>query len=133
MRFGIIDRGDVNSKEVSKRIKDACIEHEWEFSMQNPDLIISVGGDGTMLRSIHAYINQLDQVTFVGVHTGTLGFFTDYTQSEINLFLNDLFTRKPKIEAFPMLEIDLPEKEEKFYAFNEKNLRKRWISERLIP
>ena len=29
MRFGIIDRGDVNSKEVSKRIKDACIEHEW--------------------------------------------------------------------------------------------------------
>lgn len=119
MRFGIIDRGDVNSKEVSKRIKDACIEHEWEFSMQNPDLIISVGGDGTMLRSIHAYINQLDQISFVGVHTGTLGFFTDYTQSEINLFLNDLFTRKPKIEAFPMLEIDLPEKEEKFYAFNE--------------
>ena len=28
MRFGIIDRGDVNSKEVSKRIKDALEEYK---------------------------------------------------------------------------------------------------------
>lgn len=119
MRFGIIDRGDDNSKAVSKRIKEACKESGWEFSMEAPDLIISVGGDGTMLRSIHAYIDQLDQVSFVGIHTGTLGFFTDYTQNEINLFLNDLCKRRPSIEAFPMLEIVLPKKHEKFYAFNE--------------
>lgn len=119
MRFGIIDRGDENSKAVSKKICEKCIEHGMTYSMESPDLIISVGGDGTMLRSIHTYIDQLDHVSFVGIHTGTLGFFTDYTQNEVNLFLNDLMKRNPVIESFPVLEISLPEKDETFYAFNE--------------
>ena len=55
----------------------------------------------------------------MGIHTGTLGFLTDYTKQEIHLFLHGLFNKKPQLEEFPLLEITLPEKKETFYAFNE--------------
>lgn len=122
MRFAIVDRGDENSKSVSNYLISKCKEYEWICDEKNPEIVLSVGGDGTMLRSIHHYMDQLDTINFVGIHTGTLGFFTDYTQPEIHLFLNDLMTKKPKIEAFPLLEITLPEVQQTFYAFNEMRI-----------
>ncbi len=119
MKFTIVERGDTHSNEVSSYIKNSCIAQGWKYDNENPELIISVGGDGTMLHSIHDYLDQLDTAAFVGVHTGTLGFLTDYTQQEINLFLHGLFNKRPVIEEFPLLEIHLPEKNETFYAFNE--------------
>lgn len=119
MRFTIVERGDEHSSEVSSYIKKQCLTQGWKYDQENPELLISVGGDGTMLRSIHDYIDKLDSCYVVGVHTGTLGFLTDYTQQEINLFLHGLFNKKPEIEEFPLLEIDLPQVNEKIYAFNE--------------
>ena len=57
---------------------------------KNPELIITIGGDGTLLHAIHTDIDKLDSVSFVGIHTGTLGFFTDYTSDEIDQFVADL-------------------------------------------
>lgn len=119
MKFAIMDRGDSFSNEVSAYIKQHCIQNEWTYDQDHPDLLISVGGDGTMLRSIHAYIDQLDHLLFVGIHTGTLGFLTDYTKQEIHLFFHGLFNKKPVIEEFPLLEIDLVGMDQTFYAFNE--------------
>ncbi|RHS99183.1 NAD kinase [Firmicutes bacterium AM41-11] len=119
MKFAIVERGDAYSKELADYIKERCQQEGWQYHKSNPDLIISIGGDGTMLRSIHEYLDQLDSVCFVGIHTGTLGFLTDYTKQEIHLFLHGLFNKKPQLEEFPLLEITLPEKKETFYAFNE--------------
>lgn len=44
------------------------------FDDINPEIVISVGGDGTLLRAMHMYEYQLDRVRFLGVHTGHLGF-----------------------------------------------------------
>lgn len=122
MKFSIVDRGDDNSKAVSAYVINQCEENEWIYEEKDPEIVLSVGGDGTMLRSIHTYMDILDRVCFVGIHTGTLGFFTDYTQAEIHLFVHDLLTKKPKIEEFPLLEISLPEIQESFYAFNEMRI-----------
>ena len=122
MRFHVIDRQDDNSKLVSKRIKEDCLAQGWTEDDRRPQLLISVGGDGTLLRAIHTYSDRLDSISFVGIHTGTLGFFTDYTQDELDRFLHDLFTRSADIEAFPMLEISLPKSDRTFYAFNEARI-----------
>ena len=43
-----------------------------EYNPDDPDLVISVGGDGTIALSVHQYMEQ--KVSFVGVHYGNLGF-----------------------------------------------------------
>jgi NAD+ kinase len=45
-----------------------------EMERQNVDFIISVGGDGTILRTIH---KMVDPVPILGINMGTLGFLVD--------------------------------------------------------
>ena len=74
MRFSMVDRGDENSKRVAKALKKKCISIGWEYEEENCEVIFSVGGDGTLLRAIHTYIDKLDEIQFVAIHTGNLGF-----------------------------------------------------------
>ena len=122
MRFVVIDRQDANSKRVSQQIKEKCIAHDWILDEKKPDILFSVGGDGTLLRAIHSYVDRLDSMSFVGIHTGTLGFLTDYTQEELDTFLLDVFKQQPEIEEFPMLEITLPQDKQTYYAFNDARI-----------
>lgn len=119
MRFTIVQRGDNYSQSISSYLKKQCIEQlDWEYDEQNFDIVLSVGGDGTLLRGIHQYLDKLDHIQFVGIHTGTLGFFTDYTFEEVDTFINDIKRNKPHIEKSPLLEIELDGKQ-KVYALNE--------------
>ncbi len=59
-----------------------------------PDLILSVGGDGTLLRDIRNH-SKGTHGTFLGINTGTLGFLmNDFnTNSQIKEFIeNPIFT-----------------------------------------
>lgn len=60
-----------------------------------------------MLRAIHTFIDRLDTVSFVGVHTGTLGFYTDYEASEVNQLIEDLITKEPEFEGQTLVEATL--------------------------
>ena len=72
-----------------------------------------------MLRAIHTYIDKLDEIQFVAIHTGNLGFFTDYTQDEVDHLVYDLKHNKPVVEEFNLLQMDLPQVNETLYALNE--------------
>ena len=119
MRFGIIDREDNLSVKKRKSIIERLTSIGWMYDIENPELVISIGGDGTLLRAIHYYIDILDSVMFVAIHTGTLGFLTDYTNDEIDQFIQDITTKKPDIESRPMLEIQIPQKNQTCYALND--------------
>lgn len=119
MRFTIVQRGDNHSQSISSYLKKQCIEQlEWEYDEQEFDIVLSVGGDGTLLRGIHQYLDKLDHIQFVGIHTGTLGFFTDYTFEEVDTFINDIKRNNPHIEKSPLLEIEF-DNQERVYALNE--------------
>ncbi|MDD7280482.1 NAD kinase [Floccifex sp.] len=119
MKFAIIDRTDYNSIQQRNEIKKQLMEHGLEYDEKYPDLVICVGGDGTFLRAIHQYIDILDTTMFVGIHTGTLGFLTDFTQREINELIHLIVHTTPVIENRPMLKIEFKDKEEVCYALNE--------------
>ncbi|WP_438588552.1 NAD(+)/NADH kinase [Dubosiella newyorkensis] len=118
IRFTTIIRDDEHSRKISSLIRKECEAIGWIYDEKEPTVVISIGGDGTLLRAIHHYIDQLDQIGFIGIHTGTLGFFTDYTQSQIPLFLQDVSHNPPSYDEFSLLELTL-EDGQVLYAFNE--------------
>lgn len=118
MRFAIIDRGDENSRSLAAKLLHILETRNWICDPDHPELVLCIGGDGTLLRAIHEYMDQLDTVAFLGIHTGTLGFFTDYTEDEIEQMLLDL-EGTPEIEESRLVEAYFPEDGSRCLALNE--------------
>lgn len=91
-----------------------------EYDEAHPELVIAVGGDGTILFAVHKYLDQLESVMFVGIHTGTLGFFTDYNRDEIYDLINDIQRKTPKV--FPRSLLEVHSHGQVHYALNEMRL-----------
>lgn len=87
--YALVCKQDEISMTIYQKIKSA-LDKVMNYDEKHPELVISIGGDGTMLHCVHLYENQLDQVAFIGIHTGTLGFLTDYQKDEIEQFIEDI-------------------------------------------
>ena len=97
---------------IRDRLNDILIYDE-----EHPEMVISVGGDGTMLYSVHKYMDQLERVAFIGIHTGTLGFLTDYQRDEYQQLIDDI--RKGDYLIYERHLLEVKTKEEKYLALNE--------------
>lgn len=104
-RFALETRGDAFSDQLQEQVKARLVGLGFEYDVHDPELIITIGGDGTFLRAIHRHVDRLNLVAFVGIHTGTLGFFTDYSQNDLEEFYNDLNTKEAEIQKVPLLKI----------------------------
>ena len=80
------------------------------------DFLISMGGDGTMLRLCHQYSHL--NAAMLGVNLGHLGFMADIPASDIFPSLTDLFKGAYTIEKRIVLETDT-EGQDPLYAVNE--------------
>ncbi|MDH6358257.1 NAD kinase [Parabacteroides sp. PF5-9] len=89
------------------------------------DLALSIGGDGTFLRTI-ARINKQD-IPILGINTGRLGFLADIGSNEIEEALEELFKNYYKIEERTLLALQTKEPVFKGYnyALNEVAILKR--------
>ena len=114
-RYAIVAKQDDVSRLVASKIKEEL--KELIYDEEHPEIVISVGGDGTMIYSIHRYEHVLDQVSFVGIHTGTLGFFTDYLKDEYKQLVEDILTKEPDIFDRHLLRVSYNGKV--FHALNE--------------
>jgi NAD+ kinase len=75
-------------KEKLSREHEVVSFHEASASnVVDADLIVVVGGDGTMLRAAR---KAADGTPLVGFKAGRLGFLTSYTLEEVDQFLEDL-------------------------------------------
>ncbi len=106
MKICLEHRDDLRSKEVFSEVYRRLSDLGYILVPENPDLVITIGGDGTMLHAIHTYLNKGETPMFVGIHTGTLGFFTDYEADELEDFFTDLST-SPKVDEVRLLEADI--------------------------
>lgn len=116
--FTVFCRDDRHSEKIGEQIVADLTRNGWVFEPEQPELVICVGGDGTILRAIHHYYSLLERTYFVGVHTGTLGFLTDYTDEMLDQFLQDLKTKEFKEETLTMIDIKLSTGET-YHALNE--------------
>lgn len=119
-KFVIVAKKDEISKSVESKITEVLLKNDWIVDKKKPELILCVGGDGTFLHAVHKYIHYIDHCSFLAIHTGTLGFFTDYTVDEIEICLNDILNKSPKLRSVPLLEIKCDDKI--YYAVNEMRI-----------
>lgn len=120
-QYALVVKQDELSARIAKTIKNS-LDTFMINNQENPDLVISVGGDGTMLLSIHQYMEN--DVCFVGVHTGTLGFFTDFKKEEVEELTAAIKANQYKINSRYLLEVDIyhDNKKERFLALNEMRI-----------
>jgi NAD+ kinase len=120
-RFTLETRGDEFSDALKEQIKERLCGLGFFYDVEEPELIITIGGDGTFLRAIHRHVERLNQVAFVGIHTGTLGFFTDYAKNDLEEFYLDLSTKDAMIQKVPLLKITTynATKIDEYFAVNE--------------
>lgn len=107
-RVAIIANGKYQSKRVASKLF-AAFKHDPDFylSKKDPDIVISIGGDGMLLSAFHMYEKQLDKVRFVGVHTGHLGFYTDYRDFEVDTLINNLKNDEGEQISYPILKVTI--------------------------
>lgn len=118
MKYSIVCKNDELSQSLENKINNILLNNGASIDVVQPDVIISIGGDGTMLRAIHKYIDQIDNIKFVGIHTGTLGFFTNYTVNDIELLCDNLLNKVPQIDEYSLIEVTA-DNNRKYFAVNE--------------
>lgn len=82
------------------------------------DLMITIGGDGTLLRSI-SFVRDLE-IPIIGINTGRLGFLATLNQDLLKPKLEKIINGEYKIEERTLLEVKIDEEKDDFLiALNE--------------
>lgn len=83
-----------------------CFVREYHQLLKTCDIVLSVGGDGTMLRAAHDAIVWNKPI--IGVNSGTVGFLTQLEPNEIG-FLSKLARGEYKVSGRMLLEARITE------------------------
>ena len=116
MKIGINYK--IENRQILDLIATEAKKHGFELDDKQPDVIFSIGGDGTFLRTVHKYIDVLDKVMFVGINKGSLGFFYDFFEEEIPEIMNKLADGSFR---YPLLkgDVEFENSKQTIFALNE--------------
>ena len=85
--------------------------------LKEAELVISLGGDGTMLRNSKKY--GMNGKPILGINLGTLGFLTDIQTDDLATRLTDVLKGDYLLDERSFLECSLGSKKSKSLALNE--------------
>ncbi|MGL5315104.1 MAG: NAD(+)/NADH kinase [Peptostreptococcaceae bacterium] len=118
----------INSNQVSKSLEtkeiltekliSAGFEVSYDFH-PNTELVISIGGDGSFLKTIHDF--DYPKVPVVGINTGHLGFFADISPDNIDMFIEAYMKEDFLVQSIPLIgaKIFSTDSCEEVFAINE--------------
>ncbi len=121
-----IEKAKAFSQELEKFLKARGVSFwtcsAWEEDKAKPqiaesELMLSIGGDGTILRAVRAVIPHA--VPIVGINLGNLGFMTELKADEAFEKLPRLLDGDGWIEERAMLEAELLSQGKVFHAMND--------------
>ena len=84
-------------------IEKVLKENDKKQVTKNPDLLISIGGDGTFLKAIKDNSYSPDTL-YVSLKSGKLGFYSDYSVSEIDVLLKEMINDDFSVEKTPLIK-----------------------------
>lgn len=104
-KIALLASRNPKSEAVSKELWIKLKEANFILTPKNPDIVISIGGDGMLLSAFHKYEKLIDRVRFVGIHTGHLGFYTDYRDFEVDKLIENLKLDTGARVSYPILNV----------------------------
>lgn len=104
-KIALLSSRNPKSEAVSKELWAKLKAANFILTPKNPDIVISIGGDGMLLSAFHKYEAILDRVRFVGIHTGHLGFYTDYRDFEVDKLIENLKLDVGARVSYPILGV----------------------------
>jgi len=132
--IGIVSRGRPDDIVAVKKLSDFISERGVEVligedtarklnvkgtkieDMDDANLIICVGGDGTILRTLH-FLRQ--SIPILGVNMGGLGFLTEVQPSDVFVVLEKILAGNYEVEEEERLSVSISAKERIPFAMNE--------------
>lgn len=128
MKIGIVHNNSEKTLPVVKKLQALLSHHQLTIDTKNPEIVVTIGGDGTLLSAFHRYAHMLDKVRFVGVHTGHLGFYTDWRDYEIEALVESLVKDEGESVSYPLLDVIARYQGKKeaahFLALNESTIKR---------
>lgn len=107
-RVAIIANHKFQSKKIANKLFTTLRDdNRFYLTKKSPDIVITIGGDGVLLSAFHMYEAELEQVRFVGIHTGHLGFYTDYLEHQVDELITNLHADKGEKISYPVLQISI--------------------------
>jgi NAD+ kinase len=110
----IVKKTSAEADQVESALLDALKDQKVRLRSQ---LVVAIGGDGTMLRAIREHHNQ--DVLFVGVSAGHLGFLQVVRPSELPQLVEALDSSSYSVISAPLLQAQEPAGKVLGYAFND--------------
>jgi len=102
-RVGIVAHGGKEaSVRIGREISDLLAARDVVVSSEDPDIVLSLGGDGTMLRA--ARLAHLADAPLLGINLGTLGFLTEVDADDVASAIERVFAGEYQVERRMMLE-----------------------------
>ncbi len=115
--FALVVRPDETSRRIAEIIRNALKQRGYVEQENCPYTVFVIGGDGTFIVAVHKYMTHLNEVRFYGIHTGTLGFYTDYRDCDLDEFLETFLENQCKEATYPLLCAEMENHE--VYGLNE--------------
>lgn len=135
-------RNDEETRKLNEFVKNKFEKYELSHRLNiPPDVVLCIGGDGTFLDAVRNY--GLKPV-FVGINTGTLGFYAEWKPEETEVLLKSLMQKNYELSKQNVLDFEFKFKDGSIYrnyAINEMSFRNQniksietevWINEFLF-
>ena len=108
-KYTVICRPDPVSEGLKEQTIKDLNANGYIQDDDDPDYIFVIGGDGTFIYAVHHVLRKLggpkmDHVKFYGIHTGTLGFYTDYKDTDYEEFMDTFLNKKYTAITYPLLQ-----------------------------
>lgn len=128
LRVALVHNQSAKSIEVASQLTKLLSTSGSIIDQENPGIVISIGGDGTLLSAFHLYSHKLEQVRFLGVHTGHLGFYTDWRDYELEELVETLCHNQEENVSYPLLDVVIRYRDGRtdkhFLALNESTIKR---------
>ena len=106
------------AEKLSQLINKELIAQGYEVVEDNADIVIGLGGDGTLLHFLKEN-NYKTSACYIGVNCGTLGFLQDFNVADVRGFVKNIPLYVKQHLRFVVIEIEVSGIKYTFKALNE--------------
>ena len=129
IKYRIFSNNNEKSKQIEKIVDEKLRENGFINSIDDYDLAIAIGGDGSFLRMVKQ-TNFNSDVLYVGINAGTLGFAQEVSLLDIDDFIKELKNDDYKVDSVGIQETKVVTKnsDSSFYSLNEIVVRQKELN-----